>query len=289
MKTLKTILVSILTASAALFFAACGKEESVPAGATLVKIGVVGEANQMWQPVIEAAAKENIIIRLVKFSDYSIPNRALNDGDVDLNAFQHHSFFEKDKKNRGFDLVAIGDTFISTMNIYSNKIKSIAELKDGDKIAIPNDATNGGRALKVLQSAGIIDIRPEAGDTPEMRDITVYLKKVKLIETDAANIPGILPDVAAGIINCNYALDFGFNPDEDAIFKEQASAHSTNSFFNLIAVRSRDKNNPTFARIVELYQTIPGVPASYKHDFKGAYVPAWTATPAKSPSQNQQK
>jgi len=273
-KLLKIIVPATLAFASVLFFSACGGD-AVPDGAKLVKIGVVGESNQMWKPVIEQAAREGIVIRLVKFSDYSIPNRALNEGEVDLNSFQHHAFFEKDKKNRGFDLVDIGDTFISAMNIYSRKIKSVAELKDGDKIAIPNDITNGGRALKILEAAGVIALRPEAGDTPEIKDITAFLKKVKLLEVDAANIPVLLPDVSAGVINCNYAVDFGFNPGKDAIFHDGVSIYSGKSFVNLIAARARDKDNPTFRRIVEIYQTNQGVLESYEKDFKGAYLPGW--------------
>lgn len=281
---LKKIIPAILACASALIFSACG-EESVPEGATVVTVGVVGEANQMWKPVIAEAAKEGIVVRLVKFSDYSIPNRALNDGEVDLNAFQHHAFFEKDKKSRGFDLIDIGDTFISAMNIYSRKIKSVAELKDGDKIAIPNDITNGGRALKILEAAGVIALRPEAGDTPERKDITAFLKKVSLVEVDAANIPGLLPDVAAGVINCNYALDFGFNPGKDAIFRDGVSVYSGKSFVNLVAARTRDKNNPVFRRVVEIYQTSPGVLESYARDFKGAYVPGWKRDAAVAPAE----
>ena len=132
---------------------------------TVIKLGVVGENNEQWQPVIEKLAEENIDLELVKFADYPLPNRALNDGEIDLNSFQHIAYFEDDCKNNGYDLSIIGETIIAPLGLYSNKIKDVSEIKDGDIIAIPNDATNGGRALKLLESAGLIKVDPEAGYT----------------------------------------------------------------------------------------------------------------------------
>ena len=114
---------------------------------TVIKLGVVGENNEQWQPVIEKLAEENIDLELVKFADYPLPNRALNDGEIDLNSFQHIAYFEDDCKNNGYDLSIIGETIIAPLGLYSNKIKDVSEIKDGDIIAIPNDATNGGHAV----------------------------------------------------------------------------------------------------------------------------------------------
>ena len=113
---------------------------------TVIKLGVVGENNEQWQPVIDKLAEENIDLELVKFADYPLPNRALNDGEIDLNSFQHIAYFEDDCKNNGYDLSIIGETIMAPLGLYSNKIKDVSEIKDGDIIAIPNDATNGGRA-----------------------------------------------------------------------------------------------------------------------------------------------
>lgn len=255
------------------FATACGKKEEETDG-TNVKIGVVGEANEMWVPVIASLKEEGINVELVVFSDYKTPNKALSDGDVDLNAFQHYAYLNNEIDNNGYQLTAIGDTFISAMNIYSNKVTDVNDIPEGGKIAIPNDATNGGRALKMIEAAGLIELNPEAGDSPEKSDITSNAKNIELVEVDAANVYALLPDVDAAVINCNYALDNGLNPGEDAIFRDSVSIYSGNSYVNLIAARTEDADNEIYQKIVKAYQSAD-VEAVYADAFKGAYVPAW--------------
>ena len=269
MKKILFIFVSILSV---IIFISCSdknKDEIV------VRIGHVGESDRtIWKPVIEKLSKEGIKIELVSFADYSLPNQALNDGDLEMNAFQHHAYFNNDIKTRNYDLVPIANTYISTMNIYSQNINDISELKEGDKIAIPNDPSNGGRALKILQAAGIIKIREEAGDTPSISDIIENPLNIEIVEIDAGAIYGVFPDVACAVINCNYAIDFGLNPGEDYIYRDNASIYSGDSFYNLIAVRTEDKDNELYKKIVEAYQS-PEVEKVYSEDFKGAYLPLW--------------
>lgn len=284
MKIRKTLLF-VLTLALSLSLAACGGG-TAPAGSaagstagssqqgTTVKVGVVGEANEMWDPVIEAEAKEGIDIKLVTFTDYSTPNQALNDGQVDLNAFQHHAFLNQEVQEKGYKIASIGDTFISAMNIYSDKIKDVGEIKAGDKIAVPNDATNEGRALKVLQAAGLIKVDPSAGDSPEVKDITENSLNLKLEEVDAANVYSLLPDVAAAVINCNYALDNGLNPGKDAIFQDDVGFYSGDSYINLIAARTQDADNEVYKKIVKAYQS-DAVKKVYADAFKGSYIAAW--------------
>ena len=260
------VLVSILAT-------ACGKKGEEGKDST-VKIGVVGEANEMWEPVIEELKKEGINVELVVFTDYTTPNKALNDGDTDLNAFQHYAYFNSEIDNNGYKLTSIGDTFISAMNIYSNKVKDVSEITDGAKIAIPNDATNGGRALKILEAAGLIKLNPDAGDSPEKADITENPFNIELVEVDAANIYALLPDVTAAVINCNYALDNGLNPGEDSVFQDNVSIYAGKSYVNLIAARTEDADNETYKKIVETYQS-DAVKEVYADAFKGAYLAAW--------------
>ena len=242
---------------------------------TVVKIGHVGESDRMiWKPVIEKLAKEGITIELVSFADYTIPNQALNDGEIDLNAFQHHAYLSNEIKTKNYDLTPIAVTYISAMNIYSKNITNVNQIKDKDKIAIPNDPSNGGRALKVLQAAGIIKVKPEAGDSPSINDIIENPFNVELVEVDAGSIYSLLPDVACAVINCNYAIDFGLNPGADYIFKDDPSIYSGNSFINLIAARTEDKDNELYKKIVAAYQSAE-VEKVYSEDFKGAYLPAW--------------
>ena len=220
-------------------------------GSTTVKIGVVGENNEQWNPVIEAMAKEGITVELVKFADYSLPNRALNDKEIDLNAFQHKAYLANDVKDNGYKIEAIGDT-----------------------IAIPNDATNGGRALKVLESAGVIKVNPDAGYTPTLSDITENPKNIKFTEVEAANTPSLLPDVAAAVINGGHAVDNGLNPKTDSIYLEKVEDGADNPYVNVIVARSEDKDNETYKKIVKAFQS-DDVKKVIEDTYKGAYIPAW--------------
>ncbi|MEL7648825.1 MAG: MetQ/NlpA family ABC transporter substrate-binding protein [Sedimentibacter sp.] len=273
----KKILSILLALSIAATFTACGKSNAdvkEETKATTVKVGVVGEANEMWNPVIEEMAKEGINIELISFTDYATPNRALADGETDLNAFQHYAYLNKEIENNGYKITSIGDTFISAMNIYSDKVASVSEIGQGAKIAVPNDATNEGRALKILEAAKFIEIDASAGDSPELGDITSNPLNIEFVEVDAANVYALLPDVTAAVINCNYALDNGLNPGEDSIFQDNVSYYSGKSYVNLIAAREEDANNETYLKIVEAYHS-DAVKAIYEDTFKGAYVPAW--------------
>ena len=139
------------------------------------------------------------------------------------------------------------------MNVYSDKINDLSELKDGDKIAIPNDATNEGRALKLLESAGILELDPAAGASPTIADITGYQVQVEFVGVDANLVYSTLPDVTLAVINGNYALDSGLTADE--ALNEKKRDYTDNSYFGLIAARTEDAEKPVYLRIVEAYQT----------------------------------
>ena len=232
-------------------------ESSKAEGDTTIKIGVVGENNEQWTPVIDAMAKEGITVELVKFADYSLPNRALND-----------------IKDNGYKIEAIGDTIVAPLGVYSKKIADLSELKEGDTIAIPSDATNGGRALKVLESAGVIKVNPDAGYTPTLSDITENPKNIKFTEVEAANTPSLLPDVAAAVINGGHAVDNGLNPENDSIFLEKVQEGTDNPYVNVIVARSEDKDNENYKKIVKAYQS-DDVKKVIEDVYKGAYLPAW--------------
>ena len=275
MKSLKKAGIVTLGLIMALSVSGCGKTEEKNQEVTeVVRVGVVGEANEMWNPVMDELAKEGILVELISFSDYATPNAALNGGEVDLNAFQHYAYLNSEIENNGYQITSIGDTYISAMNIYSDRYEDISQVKEGDKIAIPNDATNGGRALKVLEGAGLLEIKPEAGDNPEVSDITSNPLNLELVEVDAANVYSLLPDVAAGVINCNYALDSGLNPKEDAIFADSLEVYESDSYVNLIAARTEDADKEVYKKVVKAYQS-EAVKAVYEDTFQGAYLPAW--------------
>ena len=262
----------ILVVFTTIFFTACsGKDKD----SITVKIGHVGESDRaIWKPIQEKLSKEGINVELVSFADYSIPNQALNDGDIDLNAFQHHAYFYNETNTKGYNLSILGVTYISAMNIYSQKISNVSEVKNGDKVAIPNDPSNGGRALKVLQAAGLIKLRDNAPDNPEVSDIGENPLNLEIVEVEAGSIYSLLPDVACAVINCNYALDFGLNPGADFIFQDNPRIYNNNMYVCLIASRTEDKDNEIYKKIVDAYHS-PEVEKVYEEEFKGAYLPAW--------------
>ena len=221
-----------------------------------VRLGVTGSVyDEMWQPVKEMLAKEGINLEVIQFTDYVTPNRALADGDIDLNGFQHRIYFADELQSRGYKLTNIANTFVVPLNLYSIKIKTLDEIKDGDVIAIPNDPTNGGRAIKVLATSGLITLKEGAGFNPTKEDIASYSKKITLQELAANTIPSALPDVAAGVINDTYALDYGLKAS-DAVFADQAREKE---YWNLIAARTADLSDPVkfaaYEKVVKAYQS----------------------------------
>lgn len=240
----------------------------------VVTVGVVGDNKDEWDVVNANLESENITVKLVEFSDYNTPNRALNDGEIDLNAFQHYAFFNNEIDEFGYDLVSIGDTILAQLNLYSDKISSPDELKDGDSIAIPNDITNGGRALKNLENIGLIELDPAAGYTPSVDDITKNDLHLQFVELDAATIVPALPDVTAAIINGNYIVDNGLSPS-DAIWQESLeNLAPDNPYINLIAARTEDKDNEVYKKVVEAYQQ-ENVAQVIREKYNYAYIPVF--------------
>ena len=240
-----------------------------------IKVGIIGDSEKViWQEVINKVSKDGIEIELITFGDYLLPNQALNDGDLDLNNFQHHAFFDNEIKNKGYNLTAIADTCLAAMNIYSQKISNVNEIKRGDKIAIPNDPSNGGRALKVLEAAGLIKLKDKSVANPIVKDIIDNPLNLEIIEVDAGSIYRLLPDVACAVINCNFALSFGLNPSQDAIFQDNPTNYSGNGYINIIVARTADKDNEILKKIVNAYQS-DEVKEIYANDFKGALIAVW--------------
>lgn len=279
-KVLAASLAALLTLSLAACSSSTPSSSSTATNGTsnttpiTVKIGVVGENNEQWTPVIRELAKENIKVELVKFADYSLPNQALADGEIDLNAFQHYAFLNNEVANKGLDLTVIAETIIAPLGLYSNKITSIAEIKNGDKIALPNDATNGGRALKALESAGLIKVDPAAGYVPELANITENPLNLEFVEVEAAQLPSLLPDVTAAFINGGHAVDHGLTPSKDAIYLEQVTEGNENPNINVLVARTSDKENEVFQKIISAYHT-DEVAKVIEEAYRGAYIPAW--------------
>lgn len=249
--------------------------------AETVTIGVTGAFyDDLWKPAIEALAAEGIEVELVQFSDFALPNNALNGGDISMNAFQHHAYFDNDVATNGYDLQVLADTFVITMNLYSQKYESIdaltAAAAEGAKltVAVPNDATNYGRALLLLEDAGLLTLGEYEG-TPNEENITA--SQVELVLVNAAMTYQYLADVDAAVINGNYAASYGVDP-ASAIYYETIDL-SDNQFTCLIAVRAADAENPTYQRIAEVFCS-EITQEVMDTTFKGFFQSAWAEAAA---------
>jgi D-methionine transport system substrate-binding protein len=239
-----------------------------------VKLGIMGASDELvWDPIIAEFAEKGVTIEKVFFTDYTQPNAALANGDIDLNSFQHYTYLNKEKETFGYDITAIGDTLITALNLYSSKISSIDEIQDGDKIAIPNDAVNQNRALNVIQAAGLITLNPDV-DNAEVGDIIENPKNLEFVQVDASQTASLLPDVTAAIVNGGYAIDAGLSPKNDSIFYDDPSYYKTNAYVNVIVARTEDKDNELYQEIVKAYQS-DRTKEIYANDFQGSYIPAW--------------
>lgn len=242
-----------------------------------VTVGVVSEAEeQVWEFVSEQALEqEGIELELVLFTDYVQPNVALQDGSTDLNAFQHVAFLNEWNEANDGNLEALGFSYVTPLGVYSESITSIEEIPEDAVIAIPNDPTNGGRALLGLELAGLIEVDDEAGILPTVADVTDNPLNIQFEELEAAQIAQALPDVDAAVINNTFALDAGLSV-EDAIFLDAENpADLPDDYKNIIAVNGDNADSELFAKVVELYQT-DEVAEKLAEASNGGDVPAWT-------------
>ena len=236
-----------------------------------IKVGVsVGEHAEIMEKVKEVAAEKGLNIDIVEFSDYVVPNQALNDGDLNANSFQHQPYLDNQIADRGFKIESVAKTITTPMGVYSKKVKSLDELEDGATVGIPNDPTNGGRALLVLQAQGLIKVNPEAGLKATPVDVTENPKNIQFAELDAAQLPRSLDDTAASVINTNYALDAGLNPNTDSIAIEGKES----PYANVIAVRTEDKDAAWLKTLVEAYHD-ESIKAFINERYQGAVIPSW--------------
>lgn len=280
----KKTLVTLTVAATTLTMFGCGSsdkdaKDSTADDTTVVKVGVVGEYNDQWDVINELLAEENIKVELVKFTDYAAPNRALNDGEIDLNAFQTKTFLDNEVSQKGYDLTDIGDTIIAPISIYNNKDKvaSVEDIKDGDIIAIPSDLTNGGRALKLLEASGLIECDPAQGFVPTKADIVKYNVQIEIKEAESATLANLLPDCAAAIINGGNAYTAGLNPSVDAIFTENVDPETNSQvpqLVNVIAARTADADNEVYKKVVDAYHT-QEVKETIEKSYQGAFLCAW--------------
>ncbi|HQE05517.1 MAG: MetQ/NlpA family ABC transporter substrate-binding protein [Tepidanaerobacteraceae bacterium] len=220
------------------------------------------------KPLLEA---EGIELQIVEFADYNQPNLRLADKDLDANYFQHIPYLESFSKDHNLDLTYTAKVHIEPMGIYSEKINDISELEDGAEIAIPNDPTNGGRALILLEQAGLLKIKEGVGITATVYDIVENPKNLKITELEAATLPRVLGDVAAAVINSNYALEAKFVPTKDALVLESPQ---DNPYVNILAIRKGDENRPEIVKLSEALNS-PEVKKFIEDEYQGAVIPAF--------------
>ena len=236
-----------------------------------LKIGVTegphAEILEFLQPLAE---KEGVFYKLLVFDNYNIPNEALNAGDLDANAFQHRPFLDAQIKAHGYKIVPIHDNILCPIGLFSKKVKNLSDLQEGASIAIPNDPSNGGRSLLLLQKLGLVVLKDGVGITPSPLDIVENSKKLKIVELEAAQTPRALDDVDAAFVNDNYAIPAGLKLSRDAIAAEGTDSPYTNVF----AVREEDKEKPVFQKLIALYEN-EDVKRFIEKKYDGAIIPAW--------------
>ena len=237
-----------------------------------VRVGIVGgEDEDVWKVVAEQAAKSGLTIKTVVFNDYTQPNEALERGDVDANAFQHKPYLDNQIKTRGYHIVPVGFTAVWPIGLYSHKHHSVADLPKGAIIGVPNDPSNEGRALIVLQSVGLIKLRDGSGILATTADIVSNPKDVKIKELDAGVVGRSIDDLDAAVVNTDWALKSGLKPDTDRIAQEPLA---DNPYRNFIAVKVGHENDAWVKTLVAAYQN-DVVKDALAKAYHGTGLPAW--------------
>lgn len=237
-----------------------------------LRVGTIAGPDTQLLEVAKQVAKKKygLNIQIVEFTDYVEPNTALNDGSIDANMFQHQPYLNKQNEQRHFHLKTVGKTFVFPMGIYSTKMKGIIEIPDGAVIAIPNDPSNEGRALLLLEKAELITLKDPTNLYATPADIKDNPKKLQFKELDAAQLPRSLDDVDLAVINSNYAIAANLSPSKDALLLEDA--HSP--YANIIVIRSNEAKDPRITELVNSIQS-PEVLQAAEDIFNGQAIPAW--------------
>jgi D-methionine transport system substrate-binding protein len=237
-----------------------------------LRVGIMsGEDEDVWRVVAANAAKQGLTIKITTFSDYTQPNEALSEHDLDANSFQHKPYLDAQIKARGYKIVPVGFTYVQPIGLYSRKVKSVADLPDGATIAVPNDPSNEGRSLLLLQAQHLIKLRADVGLLPTARDIADSPKHIHINELDAGIVGRAIGDVDAAVINTDWAVKAGIKIPKERIAQEQVTG---NPYRNFLAVNEKDANAPWVHTLVQSYQQ-PNVAVEILSVYHGATLPAW--------------
>ena len=273
MKLKKILSTLAVMMTAAAIFTGCGDDNGgASKEAKNLKVGATpvphAELLEEIKPVLK---EEGINLEIVEFSDYVQPNVALNDKELDANFFQHEPYLDDFiKEHKEMKLKNAGGIHIEPMGIYSKKITDLKDLKEGASISIPNDPTNGGRALMLLEKAGLLKLKDGVKETATVQDVAENPKNLKFEEVEAAQVPRTLEDVDAAVINTNYAMQINLVPTKDALFMED----STSPYVNIVAVREGDENRPEIQSLLKALKS-DKIKKFIEEKYKGAIVPAF--------------
>ena len=269
MKNLSLITIAALY----LGLSACGRKNQ-PNNSNHIKVGVESGPEYTVAQAAQKVAKEKygLDVELVQFNDYVMPNEALSQGDIDLNVFQNKPYLDVQVKQRDYKFAILGNTFVYPLAGYSRKIKSISELQDGSTIIIPNDPTNSGRSLLLLQKTGLLKLKDNVGLLPTVNDIVANPKNLKILELEAPQLPRALDDqkVTIAIINNTFAGPAGLVAKRDGLFIEDEKS----PYVNIIVSRDDNKNQDNVKEFVKAYQS-PEVAAAAEIAFKGGAIKGW--------------
>ncbi|MBY5922347.1 methionine ABC transporter substrate-binding lipoprotein MetQ [Ferrimonas balearica] len=239
---------SLIAGAAALALTACGGNDE-----NVLKLGAMAGPEAQVAEVAAKLAKEQfgLEVEIVPFTDYVTPNAALNDGSIDINAFQHRPYLDGQVEARGYDLVAVANTFVYPIAAYSQSIRSLDDLPHGAKVALPNDPTNLGRSLVLLEQQGLLTLKPGVGIAATPRDVVENPKQLEILELEAAQLPRALQDVSFAVINNTFAGQAGLTLESHGLFVEDKES----PYVNLIVARTNNQNDPRIAQFIESYQS----------------------------------
>ncbi|GGD82008.1 MetQ/NlpA family lipoprotein [Caballeronia grimmiae] len=241
-----------------------------------IRVGIMsGEDEDVWRAVAANAAKQGIKVKVTTFSDYTQPNEALAQHDLDANSFQHKPYLDAQINARHYDIVPVGFTYVQPIGLYSRKVKSVAELPQNAAIGVPNDPSNEGRALLLLQANGIIKLREGVGQLPTARDIASNPKHVQIKELDAGIVGRAIGDLDAAVVNTDWAIKAGIKIPQERIAQESVNG---NPYRNFIAVNAKDAQAPWVKTLVQSYQQA-NVASAILTVYHGATLPAWDGAP----------
>lgn len=267
----------VLAVASILTLTACGAtstQSTTSTPVTKLTVGINASGQDLWDRIAKRLLKEeNIELTTKVFDDYVQPNIAVDNKDIDFNAFQTIIYLEKFNQEKGTKVKPFAYTVIAPMGVYSKKIKTLDELKSGDKVAIPQDTSNNSRALRLLHAAGALELKDPSNKLATKDDIISNPKNLEIVELPAAQTYPALADVAISVINSGVAVEAGLKPLEDAVYLEQVTESST-PYYNVLATHEDRVNDDVFKKVVKVYQT-EQTKKDIQETSKGASIPVW--------------